>query len=213
MELSRNILFHIQNSSEIEFAWSKVPDMIRHTAVVLYFDGRPQLTIDFADSAAKKSASLMNYFSGISQLTSSRTSASIASAVGLATYNHDIPLNFVGTLLKIVISDEQTKERAKQLLRRLLGINMGEYHAKTKNCRHYIRRVFQILAEEPECDEISKTDFEEKMTEIEQEDKEKVDDALTKAMKGIDIFAVGVAGIIGGLLLSGGTQESDSDSD
>ena len=28
MQLSRNILLHVQNSSEIEFAWSKVPDMI-----------------------------------------------------------------------------------------------------------------------------------------------------------------------------------------
>ena len=105
----------------------------------------------------------MNYFSGISQLISSRSSASIASAVGLAPYNHDTPLKFVGPLLKLAISDKQTKERAKQLLRRLLGINMGEYHAKTNNCRHDIRRVFQILAKEPECDEISKADFEEKM--------------------------------------------------
>ena len=155
----------------------------------------------------------MNYFSGISQQTSSRSSASFASAVGLAPYNHDTPLKFVGTFLKLAISDKQTKERAKQLLRRLLGINMGEYHAKTNNCRYYIRRVYQILAKEPECDEISKINFEEKMAKIEQEDKEKVDDALTTAMAGTGIFALVIAGLFGSLLLSGGTHESDSDSD
>ena len=180
--LSRKALFHIENSNEIEFAWSKVTDnLARHTAIVLYFDGRPQLTLDFSDPQASKSyiRNASNQFSGMSQLVSARSSPHIETAVALLPFDHDVPVKIIGTLLKIALSDATAKERVKGILSRLLGIKMGKYHAKNNNCRRYVKKVFNILIQEPEFEEENKINFRENMHAIEEEDKEKVANAIS----------------------------------
>ena len=111
--LSRNATFYIENSNEIEIAWSKVPDnLARHTAIVLYFNGRPQLTLDFADSLASKSSlsSFSSRISGMSQLASSRSSSLITDAIALLPFDDDVTVEIVGTLLKLTLSNATAKE-------------------------------------------------------------------------------------------------------
>ena len=203
--LSKNALFLIENSNEIEIAWSKVPDnLARHTAIVLYFDGKPQLTLDFADSQASRSSlsGFSNRFSGMSQLASPRSSAHIESAIALLPFDHDVTIEIIGTLLKFALSDATAKERVKNLLSRLLGIKMGKYHAKNNNCRHYVKEVFNILIQEPEFEEKNKISFQENMDTIEKEDKEKIENAksiLEKVAAGIGVV-IGAAAVFGTIL-------------
>ena len=56
---------------------------------------------------------------------------------------------------------------------------MGKYHAKNNNCRHYLKKVFNILIQEPEFEEENKISFRENMHEIEEEDKAKVENAMS----------------------------------
>ena len=203
--LSRKALFHIENSNEIEIAWSKVTDnLARHTAIVLYFDGRPQLTLDFGDSQASKSylGSVSNRFFGMSQLVSARSSPHIETAIALLPFDHDVPVEIIGTFLKIALSDATAKERVKSILSRLLGIKMGKYHAKNNNCRHYVKKVFNILIQESEFEEENKISFKDNMDTIEKEDKEKVENAksiLENVAAGVGVV-LGAAAIIGTIL-------------
>ena len=194
--LSKNALFYIENSNEIEIAWSKVSDnLARHTAIVLFFDGKPQLTLDFTDYQASRSSfsGFSNRFSGMSQLASPGSSSNIARAVALRPFDHDVTIEIVGTLLKLDLSNATAKERVKGILSRLLGIEMKKYHAKNNNCRHYVKKVFDILILEPEFDEENKISFQENMQAIEKEDEEKVANAIRTAVgAGVLLGAVGI---------------------
>ena len=47
--LSNNVLY--ADSQKIEFTWSiDTTTLAKHTAIVLHFDDRPQLTLDFAEN-------------------------------------------------------------------------------------------------------------------------------------------------------------------
>ena len=72
---------------------------------------------------------------------------------------------------------------------------MGKYHAKSNNCRHYVKKVFNILIQKPEFEEENKISFQENMHAIEEEDEEIVENA-TNAAAGAGVL-LGTVAIIG----------------
>ena len=206
MDLLKEVSKLIESSSYIKFAWAKVQDnLIRRTVIVLYFDDNPQFILDFSDSHVQNGSSSLGFTNrafGISQLTSNHPLSDIRVEIGLVPYdNKKSNLKCLGTLLEFAISDRKAKDRAIKLVRPLLEIKMGKYHAKNNNCRHYIKKVFEILKKEPECEENYKREFEKQMADIENEDQQKLDDFISSSIKvlaGVGIaVAVAVAAIFG----------------
>ena len=54
-------------------------------------------------------------------------------------------------------------------------MDIGQYNAKRNKCRNFVKKAFEILRNEPECSKIIQIGFNQKMKEIEDEDKEKVE--------------------------------------
>ena len=135
------------------------------------------------------SLGLKNRVFGISQLTSKNSLSAIPVEIGLVPYdNKKSNLKCLGTLLEFAISDRNAKDRAVELVSRLFQIEMGKYHAKNNNCRHYIKKVFEILKE---CEENYKREFEKQMADIENEDQQKLDDFISLSIK--VLAGVGIA--------------------
>ena len=188
--LSKNILFNIDNSTTIEFTWCmETNTLVQHTKIVLYFDDRPQLIMDFAENnqTVSKWTKVLNRFSGISQ-TVSFSSTAIQAGIHVIPFNHDTKIQNLGSLLKFRICDKEAKERATKLITSILEMNIGEYNVKTNNCRHFIKRAFKILKKEPECIESNQIEFDQKMEDIQKKDQEK--------FKMGNIAAAGAGGVL-----------------
>ena len=174
--LSDNILYNINNSTTIEFTWCmETTTLVKHTAIVLHFDNRPQLTMDFAENSQNLSGmtKVLNRFSGISQ-TLSTSSIAIKAGIHVTPFSHDTKIQNLGSILMFKICDDEAKERAKKLISSILDMNIGKYNAKTNNCRHFIKKAFEILKQEPECSESNQIEFNQKMEDIEKKDQKKV---------------------------------------
>lgn len=195
-KLPNGVLHFIEKSNKFEFTWSKDPKtLVRHTALVLVFDDNPQLTVDFAESNPSKSKiqSVLNNMAGISQLATTSTKLSIESDLIVSPFNYDANLVILGSLLKFSINNEESKERARNLVLSILNIKMGSYNAKTNNCRTFVREAFEIIKKEPECSDIMKEKFEEEMTKIEKEDEEKIKKGKDIAYATVGVVAAGTA--------------------
>ena len=196
METMESAFDWIQRSEELKIGWGKQPTTpTRHTALILYFDGEPELILDFSDANVDESGSNRsgNVLFGITQFTSRRPNVNIDTAVGFSKYQRNKRWEYLGTLLRLKIYDDREEKRAKQILRSLADIEMGEYHVKTNNCRDYIKEAFEILAEEPECKERYKIEFDENMRAIEEEDKAKVSKFIAAVATGGLMLLGGVA--------------------
>ena len=192
MELQQKVLIEIERSSSIEFTWAKNPnDLARHTMLVLRFDNISRLTLDFSDHVNSKSSTGVIHASlAITQAFWKKGAKKIKARVDLNLFDLDSRYEFLGTLLKFAITDRNAKDKAKRLIKRALQIEMGDYHLKTNNCRHYIQKVFEMLNEEPECSEENKSNFERQMTLIEREDKQKIEEfqsTIGKTLKGLGL--------------------------
>ena len=196
--LSRNILYNIANSQKIEFTWSIDTDTLaRHTAIVLHFDDRPQVTLDFTANNQNQSrlTTFFNRFTGVSQLAAPVSAMAINAGLHVIPFNHDSNIQILGSILKFVIFDQEGKERAKKLITSILEMDIGQYNAKTNNCRNFVKKAFGKLRNEPECNESDQVKFERKMKQIEADDQDKIE-----TLKNIGL-GVGVGGILVGVAM------------
>ena len=171
--LSKNIEFHINNSKELDIAVGKFPsNLARHTSLVLFFDGKAVLTIDFSASDSNFSSwfSWAHHFIGVCHISSQKVSRAIKSALDVNLFDYEMGIEILCKLGPFTIQDQEQKERMKQILGALQNIEMGKYHAALNNCRHFVRKAVEYLKNEPECSGDKVENFELKMKQIEEED-------------------------------------------
>ena len=191
--LSRNILYYIDNSQEIKFTWSIDTDTLaRHTAIVLHFDDKPQVTLDFIANNQNQSrlTTFFNCFTGVSQLAAPVSAMAINAGLHVIPFNHDSNIQILGSILKFMIFDQEGKERAKKLITSILEMDIGQYNAKTNNCRNFVKKAFGKLRKEPECNESDQVEFERQMKQIEADDQDKVETVRNVGL------GIGVGGIL-----------------
>ena len=174
--LTSSIIYYINNSHQIEFAWSiDSSTSARHTAIVLTFDSKPQLTLDFIEQPSQSIIkTLLNRLSVASQLASTISATAIEAGINVFPFNHDSKIKIIGSILKFMIDDDAGKDKARRLIKSILEMDKGDYHILFNNCRDFVKKVFELLRKEPECSEYDEIKFEEEMKKITEEDQEKV---------------------------------------
>ena len=95
----------------------------------------------------------------------------------------------LGSTLKFNIDNTINKKRASDLIIDLLRIKMGPYHGKTNNCRHFIKRAFEILEKEQECAAEIREKFENDITASENDDDKTVEAVKLADGIGFGVFA------------------------
>ena len=200
MDNCKDISYLINSKNFIEFVWGKVPNSpTRHTAIVVKFDGNPEIVIDFSALNPNKSTALrsFHYFQGIKQLALPDHVGPIPSNINVCIFNKEADFDVLGSILKFDIVNKIEKERASCLILDLLRIEMGQYHAKKNNCRAFIRQAMKILGNEPEFTDINRENFENEITALESEDDKKVHTAKVVAGVGLGLglIAAGAAGL------------------
>ena len=194
MDNCKDISYLINNKKVIEFVWGKVPNSpAKHTAIVVKFDGDPEIVMDLSALNPNKSSALrlFQYVQGITQLSLPDYVGPIPSNINVCFFNKEEGFDVLGSMLKFSIVDKVDKKRASCLISDLQLIDMGPYHAKKNNCRAFMRRAFKILGNEPECTEINRENFENEITALENEDTRKV--YAAKVFAGIGLLALGAA--------------------
>ena len=94
-----------------------------------------------------------------------------------------------------MIFDQEGKERAKKLITSILKMDIGQYNAKTNNCRNFVKKAFGKLKNEPECNECDQVKFEREMKQIEAEDQDKIETLRSVGL------GVGVGGTLAGVAI------------
>ena len=145
--LTQNIKYHFENSNGLDVKLGKhSKSQARHTALVLIFDGRPQLTIDFS---ASNSSFFRDWFSiihsviGVSHLSSQTAVRAINSALQVLPFDHDFEIELLCSIGVFEIKDSEQKKRVKNILKALLNIKKitaGILFAKRLNCVSVINR-------------------------------------------------------------------------
>ena len=175
--LSKNISEPLTSCDEVEFVWGKVTDTTtRHSVLILRIDNRPTVIIDFGDSNLIRDSSVgfSNYAQGVSQLVLPSLSRTIKGAINVFPFDYEAKIKILGCIVKFSIHNETYRSRVRKLIGDVLNIEMGDYHAKNNNCRHFVKKVFNLLKEEPECKEEDKRTFTKEMQDLVKEDQDKV---------------------------------------
>ena len=160
MELSQNVTVPLEYSKTINFEWGKVAnDIVRHTAIIVSFDAQPRVVIHFRAASHDDLTKLGNFLKGAVQLVDGSTDA-IKTEIAADVFDYDEDYKVMGRLLEFSTESERNKKRAKDLIRKILKINMGTYNVKTNNCRHFVMKAFrEVLEKEPESQEEDKAKF------------------------------------------------------
>lgn len=171
--LTANILFQIEHSKNIEFTWSvDTRSNARHAALVMKFDGKPQLIVKYPPEEKSRFSNFFKYFIPVSLVSASvASSVAVFKAGSVIPFNHDLGLKILGTIARFVIANPDAKEKAKQLITSILNMDMKSYDEKLNNTRDFVKKAFGVLEKEGECSEENKKRFEDEMKDIEEEDK------------------------------------------
>ena len=171
--LSKNIEFLINNSKELDIVVGKFPsNLARHTSLVLFFDSKAVLTVDFSASKSNFSSwfSWAHHFIGVCHISSPKVVSAIRSALDVNHFDNEMGIEILCKFGPFTIQDQEQKERMKRILCALQNIEMGKHHAALNNCRHFVRKAVECLKNEPECSDYKMENFELKMKQIEEED-------------------------------------------
>ena len=135
----------IDTSYYIELCWGKDETWIRHTSIVLKFNGEPFCTIDYGPTEGQ--------FGTIGSVAiSSKKSivACTALAFGSSVYVNDYKISkpkIVGKLLEFALSSRENKKRAIDLLVQISQLDMGDYHLTKNNCRDFVSKAMDIISD------------------------------------------------------------------
>ena len=216
--LCKEILWHINISSDIEFALSKKKGIIGHTAITLKFDGIPVFTIDYGQEGGYFGSSGF-HVSDIDQLPGSSHQVLGASLMSSAVvgallmpgsdlrvngYNISIA-NVIKSIADFAIDSSEKKQFIKNLLVKIAYIQMGEYSVSNNNCRHFVEKAMDIIESAFErYDKRSISGNRSAIQKIKREDTSKIIGA------GVGL-AIGIVGL--GVLISIAAKAIDSDED
>ena len=190
----------INNKDVIELVWGKKHDFpFRHSAILVKFDDEEEIVIDFSalnpnESSASRS---VTYVKATTHLALPDHFKPIEGDIRIYSFSQTMSFAVLGSTLKFNIDNTINKKRASDLIIDLLRIKMGPYHAKTNNCRHFIKRAFEILEKEHKCAAEIREKFENNITALENDDDKTVEAVKLAAGIGLDVFATaGTLGIL-----------------
>ena len=192
--------YSLCNKNNIEFVWGKKHDFpFRHSAILVKFDDEEEIVIDFSalnlnEPPASRS---VTYVKATTHLALPDHFKPIEGNIRIYSFSQTMNFEILGSILKFNIDDKIKKERASDLIMDLLHIKMGPYHAKTNNCRHFIKRAFEILEKEPECTNTNRENFKNEIKALENEDNNFVHTATSVAAVGFGVvLAAGAASLM-----------------
>ena len=86
-------------------------------------------------------------------------------------FDHDFEIELLCSIGVFEIKENEQKNGVKNILKALLNINVGKYHAAFNNCRHFVRKAVKLcFSDQPECSSGNLCQFETAMSQIEAED-------------------------------------------
>ena len=187
--LNQAVMCELRRSSVIEFAHSKSNDWVRHTAIVVKFDGKPVFTLDYGANETNTTLAKRFLYNLARALQFSATALNFLASGSAITVS---PFDFgttaiVGTILKFALNTEAGRERAVDLLMKLADITMGDYSLTGNNCRDFVSRASEILTSDKE------TRAQVQQQQINKTKREKVELGLAAGVTAVAAYELGKA--------------------
>ena len=162
----------IRNSEDMEYSWFRRKDFMKHTGIVISFDGAQSASLDFyADTSQPKSwpnvtagASSL-FFSSSKQANKFIGSMKLKGKICLNRFNGD-NLKIMGNLIKLPLATQEEKENAINMFTFIADIDIGDYQPMENNCRNYVITVATYLSEYPEMKGEDWSAFENEMQQL-----------------------------------------------
>ena len=162
----------IRDSEDMEYSRYCGEDFMKHTGIVISFDGAQSASLNFyADMSQPKS--WLNVTAGASSLFffSSRLakkfigSMKLKGKICLNQFNGN-NVKVMGNLIKLPLTTQEEKENAMNMFTFIAEMDIGNYHPMENNCRNYVIAVATYLNDYPEMNEEDWSAFENKMQHL-----------------------------------------------
>ena len=180
----------IRSSKSIEYSWFRKKNFIKHTGIIISFDGVQTMLLDFGANLAHPKA-MLKYIAFSTANASLQLSKMISPArvycskqqmlknfvattqlkgkISLIQFCPD-NMEIMGRLMLLSLEKKEEKENAINMFNCIAQIDVGEYQLMENNCRNYVITVATYLREYPEFRGEDWSKFEYKMQELLSED-------------------------------------------
>ena len=178
----------IRDSEDMEYSWYRRKDFVRHTGIVISFDGSQSASLDFyADTFHPKSIGKVAAGTSSLLFSSPKTTKKFVGSMKLKGktrldqfYGND--LKVVGRLIKLTLTTQEERENAMNMFNFIAEMDIGDYQPMENNCRNYVIAVATYLNEYPEMKGEDWSEFEYKMQSLLSEDHEIFQDVSKYAL-------------------------------
>ena len=178
----------IRESEKMAYSWYHRKDFVRHTGLVVSFDGAQSLTLDFGpvESEVKNKIKIALAVVAATAASSSpfpskqRAAKKAASSMklnGLVDLNRfcGTDIKIKGELLELELLKKEDQENAMNIFKYITRIDIGHWQLLENNCRDYVIAVATYLREYPEMTNENWEKFRKDMKKLKTEDKQKFD--------------------------------------
>ena len=180
----------ICSSKSIEYSWFRKKNFIKHTGIIISFDGVQTMILDFgaimshpktvlkviAISTANASLQMSKMISPARVYNSKQkkfknfvATTQLKGKISLIQFCPD-NMEVMGRLMLLSLERKEEKENAINMFNCIAQIDVGEYQLMENNCRNYVITVATYLREYPEFRGEDWSKFEYKMQELLSED-------------------------------------------
>ena len=186
----------IKRSEVMEYSWYRRKDLIKHTGIVISFDGAQSITLDFfADTFHPKS--LVKIGTAAVAIGSTavfspfhKKSKKLKQFVGSMKLKGKMSLgefsgydkNVVGKLIELPLTTKEEKENAINMFIYIAQLNLDDYQLMENNCRNHVITVASYLSEYPEMKGEDWSEFEFKMQRMLSDDQRTFQDLKNHAL-------------------------------
>ena len=180
-----------KSDSSMTYSWYKSKDGLKHTGIILEFDGSQVLALDFGANlptfkvVVKSSSALSLSSFSPNEAKNKLARMKLAGKVNLSSYNGHGKIR-IGTLLDLDLSGPEKKNEALDIFKSVekVGQEMKEYQLMENNCRDYVIAVAKMLENQiKERNPVNWSNFEFEMQKLKSNDQQKYDEVK----KAIDV--------------------------
>ena len=176
----KQVFDFIQKNDIMEYSWYRRKDLIKHTGIVVSFDGAQSFTLDFfADTFHPKSLAKIGTAAvaiGSTAVFSpfDKKIGKVKQFVGSLKLKGKMSLNqfsgydikVVGKLIELPLTTKEEKENAMNMFTYIAQLNLDDYQLMENNCRNHVITVDSYQSEYPEMKGEDWSEFEFKMQSI-----------------------------------------------
>ena len=178
----------IRKSEKMAYSWYHRKDFVRHTGLVVSFDGAQSLTLDFGPDGSEVKNKIKIALAAVAAKAASsspfpskqRAAKKVVSSMklnGLVDLNRfcGTDIKIKGELLELEFLKKEDQENAMNIFKYITQIDIGHWQLLENNCRDYVIAVATYLQEYPEMTNENWEKFRKDMKVLKNEDKQKFD--------------------------------------